>query len=269
MSDSPNGRGSGAYPGGFKRVAVVESLDRWFRRNHFALRRLHSLMGIIPIGAFLIEHLLTNSLAWFGPEKFNEQVHWLHNLHYLLALEILFIFLPLLFHGGYGLVIAWQARLNPEQYPYMDNWRYTLQRVTAWIVVVFILVHLAHFRFAHWFGGEPYPGTPDPFDLTQRGFLGLLLPNWLWIIIYSVGLTAAAYHFTNGIVTFCITWGITVSVASRQRMSILAAAAFLVLMAWGILSLWGLQRIPAEPDPASDRTMQVASPPVGSPTLDT
>jgi len=238
-------------------MTVTENIDSWFARHHFLLRRLHSLAGIIPIGVFLIEHLLTNSLA-FWPEKFNEQVHWLHNLHYLLWLEILFIFLPLAFHGGYGIIIAWQGKLNALRYPYMDNWRYTLQRVTAWIVVVFVLLHLAHFRFAHWLGGELYPGTPDPFAITQRGFLSLVLPTWLWLVIYAVGLTAVVFHFCNGIVTFCITWGIAISVESRKRVSVVASGVGVVLLIWGIMSLYGLQKVSTAQEMARPEATRVA-----------
>lgn len=35
----------------------------------FVLRKLHSLLGIIPIGAFLLEHLLSNFEALKGPRK--------------------------------------------------------------------------------------------------------------------------------------------------------------------------------------------------------
>ncbi len=232
-------------------------------RHHFLLRRLHSLMGIIPIGAFLFEHLLTNSLAWLGKDAFNKQVHWLHEMHYLLIIEIVFIFLPLAFHAVYGVAIALTGKSNVQQYPYMDNWRYALQRVTAWITIVFIVVHLLHFRFAHWLGGTVYPHTPDPFAVTQTGFLNLLMPAWLWFVIYIVGLTCAVYHFSNGIVTFCITWGITVSDNSRRRMSVIAGAVGIIMLAWGGLSLYALGR------PASSETTtpaahaaQVAPPPV-------
>lgn len=212
------------------------TVDRWMDRNHFLLHRVHSLLGIIPIGLFLIEHLLTNSLAWLGPEKFNEQVHWLHNLHYLFLLEIIFIFVPIAFHGIYGVAIVLTARNNPTRYPYLDNWRFALQRWTGVIAIIFIVVHLGHFRFGHWFGGEVYPGAPDPFALTQRGFYGIP-PGIFWFGIYAIGLIAAVYHFANGMCTFCITWGITVSVAARKRMSVLAGGLGIILLIWGFMSL--------------------------------
>ncbi|MEW6198681.1 MAG: succinate dehydrogenase [Planctomycetota bacterium] len=218
-------------------------------RHHFALRRLHSLTGIIPVGVFLINHLLANSTAFLGSGHFNHHIELIHSLPWLLAIEIVFIFIPLAFHGAYGVLIAWQGKLNQNQYPYMDNWRYTLQRVTAWITIVFLLVHLAHFRFAHWFGVMEYKAAHDDpgfFFFTKAGFHGLWLPLWLWMVVYAIGLTAAVYHFCNGIVTFCITWGITTGVAARKKMSVVAGGLALVLMAWGLLSLVALARPPKD-----------------------
>ena len=233
---------------GPEKVTVAQNVESWTSRNHFMLRRLHSLTGIIPIGVFLIEHLLTNSLTWFGPEKFNAQVHWLHELHYLIWLEILFIFAPLAFHGIYGLLIALTARNNVTKYPYADNWRFFLQRWTGIITILFVLIHLGHFRFAHWFGGEVYPGHPDPFGLTQRGFQ-LIPPGMIWFPIYLIGLTAAVYHFCNWLVTFCITWGIAISVESRKRLSVVAGGVGVVLLVWGVMSLYALRTMrPALPE---------------------
>ncbi len=221
-------------------------------QHHFLLRRLHSLSGIVPVGAFLVNHLLTNSTAFLGPEKFDEHVEWIHAMPFLLMIEILFIFAPLAFHAGYGVVIALQGRSNASSYPYMDNWRYTLQRATAWITLVFIIVHLLHFRFGHWFGRMDYKDAVHgvgAFWFTQDGFF-VGLPMWVWMALYSVGLVAAVFHFCNGIVTFCISWGITVSDSSRQRVGIGAAGLGLVLLSWGFLSLYALAATerPAEVD---------------------
>jgi succinate dehydrogenase / fumarate reductase, cytochrome b subunit len=235
---------------------VTENIESCFSRNHFAIRRIHSLLGIIPVGAFLVEHLLTNSLAFFGPAKFNEQVHWLHNMHYLIWLEILFIFLPLALHGVYGLVIAWQAKNNAQQYQYADNWRFVLQRWTGIFTFCFIIVHLCHFRFADWFGGTTYVGNANPFELTARGF-HLVLPAALWYPIYFLGFITATYHFCNGLVTFCITWGISISVPSRKRISILAAGVGALLALWGLMSLYGL----ASSDAAAAPTPEIRSAP--------
>jgi succinate dehydrogenase / fumarate reductase cytochrome b subunit len=40
----------------------------------FVFRKLHQLTGIIPLGAFILEHLYTNSKALTGAADFNKAV---------------------------------------------------------------------------------------------------------------------------------------------------------------------------------------------------
>ncbi len=61
----------------------------------FIWRKLHSLLGIIPIGAFLIEHLLSNFEALKGPAAYAAQVKFLNSLPLVRVLEWTFIFIPL------------------------------------------------------------------------------------------------------------------------------------------------------------------------------
>jgi len=218
------------------------------QKHHFLLRKLHSLSGIVPIGAFLVEHLLTNSLAAAGPDRFNKAVLALHELPWLPVLEIFGIFLPLTFHALYGIRIAMTADYNTAAYPYMDNRRYMLQRVTGYIAFAFLLVHLAKFRFAHLIGWGPEfmsHDLPDKFALTQDGIMhwnvwGIVIPAPATIAMYVIGLWAACYHFANGIWSFCISWGITVGAKAQRRVGIGAAVVGITLFAWGCLSLYAL-----------------------------
>lgn len=211
------------------------------RRHHFLLRRLHSLSGIVPVGAFLVVHLFTNSLAAWDPKKFDEEVAWIHGLPYLIFIEFGTILLPLFFHAGYGVLIALQGQPNTLQYRYADNVRYTLQRVSGWLALAFILLHLGHFRFMHWFGASATyvdrSHEVGAFSATAEGFQTLTA---LWLIVYAVGLIASVYHFCNGIATFCITWGITVGHRSRQAVSLGSAGLGVLLLAWGFASLAAL-----------------------------
>lgn len=213
-------------------------------RNHFILRRMHSLTGIVPVGAFLVEHLLTNSGSWYGPSRYNDAVKWIQDMPFLFVLEWGFIFLPLAFHALYGLYIAWTGQMNASSYPYMNNKRYTLQRVTAYITLVFIIIHLAKFRFAHLFGGPVFAEAADWFVLTQKGLLewhvaGLTMPPWFTLSFYTVGLTAAVYHFANGIWTFAISWGILGGPDSQRWFQYVCLLIGIVVAAWGYISLWG------------------------------
>ena len=49
--------------------AVTSSHMAIGRENYF-WHKLHSLTGIIPIGFYMIQHLVLNSFSFAGPEKF-------------------------------------------------------------------------------------------------------------------------------------------------------------------------------------------------------
>jgi len=103
----------------------------------FVLRKLHQLSGIVPLGVFLLEHFYTNSKALTGPGDFNNAVKDLQSIPYILFVEIGGIFIPLVYHAVYGLVITMEARPNNLAYPYARNWFYTIQRITG--IVLFSL----------------------------------------------------------------------------------------------------------------------------------
>ena len=56
--------------------------------SSFVLRRLHSLSGIIPIGAFLVEHFLSNAFATRGPAAYTKQVEFLSSFPFVVGLEL-------------------------------------------------------------------------------------------------------------------------------------------------------------------------------------
>ena len=69
-----------------------------------------------------------------GPERrdrFNNAVKDLQSIPYILLVEIGGIFIPLIYHAVYGLVITVEARPNNLHYPYPRNWFYLIQRITG------------------------------------------------------------------------------------------------------------------------------------------
>ena len=113
------------------------------------LRKLHQLSGIVPLGAFLLEHLYTNSKAAHperGVADFNQAVADLQAIPYVLFIEIAFIFIPLLYHALYGLYLTKEMRANNLSYPYPRNWFYTIQRITG-IILFFFILFFFHLKF--------------------------------------------------------------------------------------------------------------------------
>jgi succinate dehydrogenase / fumarate reductase cytochrome b subunit len=201
-------------------------------RHHFLLRKLHSLTGIVPLGVFFAEHMITNSLAYGadGQAKYNEAVKFLRGLPFVLFLETFGIFLPLLFHGIIGMWIAADSRITATHYPKPRNWMYVLQRWTGALAFVFVIFHLLHFRFR---------SHEQPFEAIAFHEVQVLLSNPFWLAAYVVGVAATAFHLGNGIPLFCISWGITVSPLSQKRMNMAGAVVGVALFGLGLLSTLG------------------------------
>src|ERR1700678_829219 len=98
--------------------------------HSFLLRKLHSLSGIVPIGAFLIEHLVSNFEALKGPAAYAAQVKFLNSLPLVRVLEWGLIFIPLAYHMLYGLYIAVRGKSNLVYCSWAGNWMYMTQRWT-------------------------------------------------------------------------------------------------------------------------------------------
>ena len=198
------------------------------------MRKLHQLSGIVPLGIFLLEHFYTNSKALTGPADFNGAVKDLQSIPYILFVEIGGIFIPLIYHAVYGLVITVEARPNNLNYPYARNWFYLIQRITGVILFFFITFHVLNFRFGlipklnnlsvatHW---------DQAFTIVQNEFY-----NPAIFIVYLIGITATVWHLANGIWLFMVDWGITIG-ERAQRLTGYACIAFgVVLLLVGINS---------------------------------
>ena len=114
--------------------------------HSFFWRKLHSLSGIVPIGAFLVEHIVSNFEAINGPLAYAQQVKFLNGLPLVRVLEWAFIFIPLAFHAVYGVFIWLRGRSNVNVYPWAGNWMYLSQRVTG--IIAFALHHPARLAAA-------------------------------------------------------------------------------------------------------------------------
>jgi succinate dehydrogenase / fumarate reductase cytochrome b subunit len=191
--------------------------------NHFFYRKLHSLMGVIPIGFFLVEHLAANFSATKGPEAFESTIAFINSIPGVLFLEIFFIFIPILFHGVYGLYIAFQAKHNVGNFGYFRNVMFMLQRVTGVITLVYIAWHVYETRLQVAFGNV------DKNDLGRQ-MSEILTSPWSYAF-YVVGILAAVFHFCNGMWSFLVSWGVTIGPRAQRISSYVWMVAF-VLISW-------------------------------------
>jgi succinate dehydrogenase / fumarate reductase cytochrome b subunit len=196
----------------------------------FVWRKLHSLSGIVPIGAFLLEHILSNFEALHGPEAYAAQVKFLNSLPLVRVLEWAFIFVPILYHGIYGVFIWLRGQSNVVYYPWAGNWMYVAQRWTGIISFAYIIQHVLRQRFL----GVSLPENPGAsFAKVQHE-----LSNPVMVAIYVIAMIAVCWHFAYGVWLFAAKWGITPGVKARRRFGWVCLAGGIVLAAMGLASIW-------------------------------
>ncbi|MGZ9585318.1 succinate dehydrogenase cytochrome b558 subunit [Paenibacillus marinisediminis] len=204
------------------------------KRGYFYSRKMHSLLGVIPLGLFLLEHMITNFSAFDGgKEAFQSSVKFLNELPLLFFLELLFIWLPLLYHGVYGLYIAYTARNNVGNHNYGRNFAFMMQRITGVITFIFVTWHLYQTRF------QIAMGTVTHEELGTH--MNAIVTQPVMFIVYIIGVVAASYHFANGLWAFFVSWGITVGPRAQKVSAKISMGLFVLMSVLFILSLFGFR----------------------------
>ncbi len=129
--------------------------------SEYIWRRVHSLAGLW-LTLFLIEHLLTNSQAalMFGEDGrgFIDGANWIHSLPYITAIEIILLGVPFLVHIVWGIQRLRTANYNsfatdgstPSLPMYSRNKAYTWQRITSYLLIIGVILHVYNMRFLHY-----------------------------------------------------------------------------------------------------------------------
>ena len=213
----------------------------------FFLRRLHSLSGIVPIGAFLIEHFVSNAFATRGPGAYAKQVEFLSSFPFVVGLELFGIWLPILYHALYGFYIWYRGESNVAEYPWAGNWMYSAQRWTGAVAFFYMVWHTWHLRFT----GIHLLSHPDAaFGKVQMEF-----QNPWAVAFYAVGIVCASWHFAYGIWLFAAKWGITTGDAARRRFGYVCLAIGLIFVAVGAVTMYSFLSTPLESNGATQVTL--------------
>ncbi len=229
-------------------AATVESTGAGKADYSFLLRRLHSLSGLLPIGAFLCFHLFENLKALQGAEVYSEGVQHLNSMlprPYFYAVEVGVIMVPLLFHGLYGLYVAGTGKANYARYVYPSNLAYVIQRLSGFVALIYLVVHVGILRGIVTLSGRHLAAYSGPVGgnlnlITYQDVAAhfgnphhQMYDNWLagnhMFAFYFVGTLASIWHFTNGLNGFCWTWGLAVGRVAQKRVRLLAWGLFLVM----------------------------------------
>jgi succinate dehydrogenase / fumarate reductase cytochrome b subunit len=214
-------------------------------------KKLLTFTGVVPLGLFLVEHLLVNASALGGAARFEAVAGAVVRSRWLPPIEIGLVLLPLAFHALYGLHILVGRKAPVREYPALADRMVLLQRVSSVVVLVFVAAHLWELRVHRALHATPtwaiHARLAEHMSWTKWG-----MP---WIAIgYLVGVTAAVFHFANGLWAFGVSYkGVTGEREKRRAavvpfgigaiLFVVAAATIVTLAAGGGLL----------PEPESER----------------
>jgi succinate dehydrogenase / fumarate reductase, cytochrome b subunit len=204
-------------------------------KDSFLMHKLHSLTGVLPIGLFMIFHLTMNSYALRGEVEFNTVVKAIGYTPFVAIVEWVAIFIPILFHAGYGFVIAMEAQGpngNLQHYKYGRNALYYLQRVSGIVAIVFLVGHM----WTTWWVKKAYEiaGNHDlGFQSISYAAMTWRFENVGYFLFYVLGVGASAFHLGNGIFSFSIRWGLAIGKEAQKVAALLGAAVFFAMAGLG------------------------------------
>ncbi|MBI2811904.1 MAG: hypothetical protein HYX67_13900 [Candidatus Melainabacteria bacterium] len=150
----------------------------------------------------------------------------------IVPITILVIWIPILFHGLYGLFAMKKAKPNLVKLPYFENLKYLIQRLSGIGLLLFIPAHIYKTRIE--------PGLMNStlnFHHMSEG-----LHELDTLAIYCLGILGVAYHLANGIWQVGIGWGLTTSQRGMKRMQLLSYGIFVLLLCMGFGAIWGIIR---------------------------
>ncbi|MDN3505628.1 MAG: succinate dehydrogenase [Simkaniaceae bacterium] len=157
----------------------------------FIWRRVHSLTGLWFV-LFLLEHLVTNSQAALllgdSGQGFVRMVNLIHNLPYLTVIEVGLLGVPILLHVGFGIKYALTSKFNSmgsdgskPHLKYSRNRAYTWQRITSWILVVLLILHVVKFRFLD------YPESVNEGTANAKYLVSVTMDPGLYTVADRLG----------------------------------------------------------------------------------
>ena len=185
----------------------------------FALRKLQSLSGFLPLCVFLMFHLVANAVIMISPGYYYKFINTMATIPGLIVIELVIIFLPLILHGCMGLYIVFTGRNNPKRYPYFRNWAFLLQRISGVVIFAFLIYHVLTIKY-----GSDHSAATMILSLNAQF-------NTTWsAIFYVIALICVSFHVCNGLWGFAINWGILVGMRAQKVFGYVCIVLFIILL---------------------------------------
>ena len=158
-------------------------------------KQVMSILGIVPLGAYVVAHLWTNLYpsTGRGPSRgimgYDEAVRAVRGNPAIVFLEIFGLGLPIVIHAVIGLRLLFKMRPNNVKYNRFRNLKFLLQRISALGLLLFLGAHVIKARIL--------PATEHRIETWDSMHEALSEP--ITFTVYVLGMLAVAYHLANGL----------------------------------------------------------------------
>jgi succinate dehydrogenase / fumarate reductase cytochrome b subunit len=197
-------------------------------------KMLMGATGLLLIG-FLVMHMSGNLLMFVGPDAYNHYSHKLvtNPLIYLAELGLLVLFLA---HFVSGIRVWLRNRAaRPVAYQLKERAHYTSHKslasttmiLTGLVVLVFVPLHIATFKFGTHYASASEPEVRDLYRLVVEDFQSPLLVGW-----YVLSMLVVGFHLWHGFGSGLESLGVTHKAALRrvgQLLAVVVAGGFVVV----------------------------------------
>jgi len=198
----------------------------------FWMRRVFSFCGVVPLGIYVVWHLLNNIYAFGGARAFDARLAQATGSPVYRPAIWLFVYLPFAIHAVIGLIITLRSRPNVLREPRFRNWKYVLQRVTAIGVLLFVPAHVYKTKIEPW-----REGFAIDFAHMHEGML-----EPITAAVYVLGMLGVSFHLANGLWLAGITWGFFTGPNGQRRGEWLSIFFGIVLLLLSLGAIYALRR---------------------------
>ena len=214
-----------------------------FRRVFSSSVGTKLLIGLtgLALFAYLILHLVGNALIFAGPETFNEYSHRLISNPLIIPIEIglLAIFLLHIYKAVTNYTANRAAR--PVGYAMKryaghtsrKSWASATMILSGAFLFVFVLLHLATFKYGPHYDSVSEPGVRDLYRLMVEVFSR---PGW--VAFYVVGMVIVGFHLWHGVSSAFQSLGVDPPGwvqpirAAGWTLAVIVAGGFLIIPVW-------------------------------------
>lgn len=173
-----------------------------FLHSSIGKKVIMGLTGLFLI-SFLVVHCFLNSFIFFndGGLMFNTGAHFMATNWLIRAMEIV-LFLGLILHIVQALVLTLEnKKARPISYANFNgaansSWYSRSMGLLGTLLLIFLIIHLAHFWVKSRFTGLPGEdanGHENLYAVMQETFAY----SWV-VIVYSLAMISLAYHLLHG-----------------------------------------------------------------------